>query len=270
MNAGSRTAIIVQARLESTRFPGKVLENIDDQTVLHHVLARCLMVPSADVVCCAIPDTPENDVIASRAEAAGATVFRGSVDDLLDRYYQAAKFLKADLIMRITSDCPLIDPDICDAVIALRADTGVDYACNNMPVAWPHGLDCEVFTFALLEKAAQTETRAWVREHVTEWMREDNSVTRASLPGPAGGVEDLRWTIDYEEDLTFVRAIYAAAGRVRNVLRCQDVLDILEERPELIDINRPHTSDNRNPDTLPEHDIERFSSILPKGTLSRN
>jgi spore coat polysaccharide biosynthesis protein SpsF len=265
MNAGSRTAVIVQARLESTRFHGKVLEKIDDETVLHHVLTRCLNIPSADVVCCAIPDTPENDVVARRAEEVGATVYRGSVDDLLDRYYQAAKFLKADSIMRVTSDCPLIDPDICDAVIALHAETGVDYACNNMPVVWPHGLDCEIFTFPLLEKAAQQETRAWVREHVTEWMREDDSVTRASLPGPGGGVEDLRWTVDYKEDLEFVRAVFAAADRGTDILRCQDVLEILRAHPELVDINRPHTSDNRNPDTLPAHDIERFASILPKG-----
>ena len=265
MKDRGRTAIVIQARLESTRFHGKVLETIGDQTLLSHVVKRCLLVPAADTVCCAIPETSENGIIAAEAEAAGAVVYRGSTDDLLDRYYNAAKWLGVESVMRVTSDCPLIDPDVCDAVIRLRENQGVDYACNNMPVVWPHGLDCEVFTFALLETAATTETRAWVREHVTEWMREDSSVNRASLDGPGGGVEQYRWTVDYAEDLEFVRALYASAGLSNGVLKYDDIIRVLNGHPELMEINRIHTTDHRNPDTLPAHDAKRFSNVLPKG-----
>ena len=164
----TKTAIIAQARLESTRFPDKAMQKIRDKTVLAHVLKRCLAVKNADVVCCAIPDNAANDVVAKEAERVGTQVFRGAEEDVLDRYYQAARRLGVDVVMRVTSDCPLIDPDICAQVIDLRDRLGVDFATNNTPVAWPHGLDCEVFTFDLLEKTAAEDGRDWAREHVTE------------------------------------------------------------------------------------------------------
>ncbi len=254
----TNTAIIVQARLESTRFPNKVMERVRGKTILAHVLERCLAVENADVVCCAIPANAANNVVAREAERIGAQVFRGAEEDVLDRYYQAARMLKADVIMRITSDCPLIDPDICARVISLRERHEVDFATNNMPVAWPHGLDCEVFTFDLLEKTAAGDKRNWAREHVTDWMRLDKSVSRSSLPGPEGDLVYQRWTVDYPEDITFMQALYQKLPIDVEIPKFDLIVRILAENPEILNINKKYWEDNRDPNKLPEHDVARM------------
>jgi spore coat polysaccharide biosynthesis protein SpsF len=253
------TAIIAQARLESTRFPNKVMEKVRDKTILAHVLERCLAVENADVVCCAIPDNTANDVVAKEAERIGAQVFRGAEEDVLDRYYQAARMLKADVVMRITSDCPLIDPDICADVIDLRAHRGLDFATNNIPVVWPHGLDCEVFTFDLLEKTATLDKRDWAREHVTDWMRLGESVNRASLPGPGGDLVYQRWTVDYPEDIEFMQALYQKLPADVEMPQFDLIARTLAENPTLLNINKKYWEDYRDPDKLPEHDAVRMS-----------
>ncbi len=167
----SLTAVIVQARMGSSRLPGKVLLPLAGQTVLWHVLTRCQAIPGIDLVACATTQAAADIAIVREAERAGARVYRGSQADVLGRYQQAARSLGADVIMRVTGDCPLIDPDVCGKVLALRAETGADYACNNMPRSWPYGLDCEAFTANALFQAANTAKTSNEREHVTPWIR---------------------------------------------------------------------------------------------------
>src|SRR6266436_4141693 len=126
------TAVIVQARLGSSRLPGKVMQELAGRTALHHVLARCGEIPGADIVVCAVPDEPASTPLAAVAAQCGAKVFRGSETDVLDRYFAAARGCGADIVMRVTSDCPLIDPQICGEVLALRERAGADYATNNL------------------------------------------------------------------------------------------------------------------------------------------
>jgi spore coat polysaccharide biosynthesis protein SpsF len=228
------TAIIVQARMGSTRLPGKVLMPLAGHTVLEEVLHRCRAIPGADTVVCAIPDDPADDALIAPATRAGAVVTRGSASDVLSRYRRAADAVGADIVMRVTSDCPLIDPALCGEVLALRAARGVDYAANNMPPGFPHGLDCEAFTAAALRRADDEARDPYAREHVTPWLRTHPTVTRAALPGPGGAVLDQRWTLDFPEDYAFFQAVFA---KLPQNCGWRDAVEMLDAHPEITTIN---------------------------------
>ena len=231
------TAIIVQARLASTRLPGKVLLPLAGRSVLWHTLTRCRAVKGADLVCCAIPKDPSCDPVAEEAERCGAVVTRGSETDVLDRYRVAAIQTGADIIMRVTSDCPLIDPAACADVLAARAVSGADYACNNMPRRWPHGLDCEAFTRAALDRAAAAASEPGDHEHVTPWLRRDASVSRVHVPGPDAALARHRWTLDFSEDYEFFVALFAKLPEPPHIASYAEILAIIERDPELSAIN---------------------------------
>ncbi|MBL8711115.1 MAG: UDP-2,4-diacetamido-2,4,6-trideoxy-beta-L-altropyranose hydrolase [Rhodospirillaceae bacterium] len=239
MTTIAKTAIIVQARLGSSRLPGKILQEIGGRSVLAHNIARLRDVPGTDVVVIATTDKPSDDPVAAAAQAAGATVFRGDEQDVLGRYLGAARLVEADVIMRVTSDCPLIDPDICGAVLALRATTGADYAANNMPRLFPHGLDCEAFTRAALERAAVETSEPYDREHVTPWLRRTPGLKRANLTGPGWPANQQRWTLDFPEDLAFFADLFAELPRDR-ILSWQEVLAWVGQHPALTLINARH------------------------------
>lgn len=231
------TAVIVQARMGSTRLPGKVLLDLAGRTVLWHVLTRCRAVPGADIVCCAVPDAPESAPIEAEALACGAVVARGPEHDVLSRYRDAARAVGAGVVMRVTSDCPLIDPEVCGRVLALRAAQSADYACNNMPRGWPHGLDCEAFTAAALDGAAAEAVDAYDREHVTPWLRRAPGLRRANLAGPGGAFADRRWTLDHPEDLAFFRALFALLPSPPAIATTAQVSDLLGRHPEIAALN---------------------------------
>jgi spore coat polysaccharide biosynthesis protein SpsF len=233
----SKTACIVQARVGSTRLPGKVLEPLGDAPVLEHVLRRCQAIEGVDEVVCATVDGDHGDAVAALADRLDIAVYRGPECDVLARYQGAAHAVGAEVVLRVTSDCPLIDPEICAAVLKLRAEAGADYAANNMPPSWPHGLDCEAFTIEALDEAAATATAAEDHEHVTPWIRRNRSYHRVNLPGPGGEVATQRWTLDYPEDLAFLRAVYqrlpgGCAGR-----SWRAALAIVDREPQLALIN---------------------------------
>jgi spore coat polysaccharide biosynthesis protein SpsF (cytidylyltransferase family) len=232
-----RTACIVQARLGSTRLPGKVLEPLGDASVLEHVLRRCQAIAGIDAVVCATVPGPDGDPVAGLADKLDVAVFRGSESDVLARYHGAAHAAAADIVLRVTSDCPLIDPEICAAVLRLREESEADYAANNMPPSWPHGLDCEAFTLEALDEAAETATSAEDHEHVTPWIRRNRAYHRVNLTGPGGELAEQRWTLDYPEDLAFLRELYqrlpkGAAGR-----SWRSAADIVSREPQLSLIN---------------------------------
>ncbi|WP_374371810.1 UDP-2,4-diacetamido-2,4,6-trideoxy-beta-L-altropyranose hydrolase [Dongia sp.] len=234
-----RTAIIVQARLGSTRLPGKILQRLGDHTVLEHCVARLRKVAGADLVVIATTDKASDDSVAAAATSYGATVFRGDEQDVLARYLGAARAVDADVIMRVTSDCPLIDPEICDAVLKLRAKHDADYAANNMPRLFPHGLDCEAFTRIALERAAQEATDPYDREHVTPWLRRMPGLRRANVTGPGWPANQQRWTLDFPEDLTFFREIFAMLPTDR-IPSWQEVLSLIGHQPARATANTRH------------------------------
>lgn len=228
------TAIVVQARMGSTRLPGKVLKPLAGHTVLEEVLLRCRAIPGADVVVCAIPDDAADDTLIAPAQRAGAVVTRGSGSDVLQRYRRAADQVGADVVMRVTSDCPLVDPALCGEVLALRAARNVDYAANNMPPGFPHGLDCEAFTSAALRRADDSARDPYEREHVTPWLRTHGSVSRAALPGPGGALAEQRWTLDFPEDYDFLTSLFA---HLRERREWRAVLHVTQAHPELLALN---------------------------------
>ncbi|MGF1462262.1 MAG: cytidylyltransferase domain-containing protein, partial [Maricaulaceae bacterium] len=239
-------AAIVQARWGSSRLPGKTLERIGSKTALAWCLDRCAAIPGVDVVVCAVPDTAINDPVAEEAARGGHQVTRGSEDDVLARYVAAARQVEAQTVMRITSDCPFIDPAIAGRVLALSAEAGVDYACNNMPPAFPHGLDCDAFDAELLYEADALAWDRYDREHVTPYIRRHAHITRASLTGPGGVFADLRWTLDYEEDLAFFRAVADALGPKAETATAAEIAALCLRRPDLVAIK----AERANPDRM--------------------
>ena len=232
-----KTVCIVQARMASTRLPGKVLLRLGSATVLGHVLLRAQAVPGVNEVCCAIPDTQDCHAISDEAMRAGATIFRGSECDVLDRYYQAACATNADIILRATSDCPLLDPDVCDQVLALRARENADFATNNMPPSWPHGLDCEVVTFAWLERAARRAENKFEREHVMPFVRNHPDARKVNLNYPGERMDHLRWTLDNPRDWAFFEALWPRLPDGPTAYGYKTPLAVVSADPSLTAIN---------------------------------
>lgn len=239
------TAVIVQARLGSSRLPGKVLKPLARGTVLEEVLRRCRAIPGADLVVCAVPEDGKDDPVVAEALRCGAIVTRGSETDVLDRYLQASKAVGADVVMRVTSDCPLIDPEVCGAVLDLRAAEGADYACNNMPPSFPHGLDCEAFTRDALELAWRQAIAPEDREHVTPWLRRAPEIRRAVLAGPGGNFAHLRWTLDFPEDYSFLKEVFGLLPSSPALPGWKEVLALLVEHPAILELNAAHSAPDR-------------------------
>jgi spore coat polysaccharide biosynthesis protein SpsF (cytidylyltransferase family) len=212
--------------------------DLGSETFLKRCLDRCAQIPGADMVVVAVPDLAQDDPVARAAESYGYKVVRGSEKDVLSRYAKAAKEVIATAVMRVTSDCPLIDPQLCGEVIRLWKETQADYGCNNMPPAFPHGLDCEVFHASLLHAADELADDPYEREHVTPWIRQHPDLKKSSVQGPAGGIETLRWTLDYPEDVEMFRAIYAELGGNAPTASAADYLALCLRRSDIPAINK--------------------------------
>lgn len=235
-----RKVAIIQARMASTRLPGKVMRTLGEQTVLAHVLERCGAIPGIDEVVCATVHGPDGDAIEKEANKCGATAFRGSENDVLDRYYQAAKSTQADVVVRVTSDCPLIDPKQCSAVIEKLLSEKADYACNNMPPSWPVGLDCEAFLFSWLEKAAREARRPSEREHVTPYIRHHPDVKIVNVSSPEPDSVGHRWTLDNPDDWLFFERIFAAMPQGPASWDYLVPLSVVRKNPEIAALNLHH------------------------------
>lgn len=255
------TVAIIQGRMSSSRLPGKVLLDIAGKPMLQHVIERSSRAQSLSKVVVATSSEPEDDAIAAFCAVLGVPCSRGSLHDVLDRYYQAARSHAADVVVRITADCPMIDPDLIDSVVAIvsESDQGrpLDFAANRLPPpferTFPIGLDVEVCRFSALQRAWQESTEIFHREHVMPYLYEGvrlSPVSEHLLTGlsPRGfniGLINhdpdhgsMRWTVDTPEDLVFAREIFtrlAAHGKTN--FNWYDVLDIIQNEPELIQIN---------------------------------
>lgn len=230
------TACVVQARMGASRLPGKVLLPLNGRTVLSHVLGRCGAIEGVDVLCCAVPYGAENDPVADEARRHGAMVMRGSERDVLDRYLQAAVAVRADVIVRVTADCPLIDSKICAGLLKARDLAAADYASNVWPRTWPKGLDCEVFTMETLVRAAAAAKSPVEREHVTAWMIDASEISQASYVNGGGPNRSaLRWTLDYQEDMVFLTALFSLLPD--DMADYASVLGVVEANPEITALN---------------------------------
>lgn len=229
------TVALVQARMGSSRFPGKVLAELAGRPMLWHVVSRVQRARYVDQVVVATTDRAVDDPIAGFCEHQGIAFFRGDESDVLDRFYQAAKTNHADVVVRITADCPLIDPAVIARVVERFQRGDCDYASNIIRYTYPDGLDTEVFSFAALEQAWREAVKPAEREHVTPFLRTGRFRTanvESEFPvSPA----QFRWTVDHPEDLEFVRKIYAAFSG-NEAFGFREVFDLLKERPDLATI----------------------------------
>lgn len=201
------TVAVIQARCGSTRFPRKVLAPLQGRPMLIHIIERVSRAALVDRVVVATTDLERDDPVAALTLEAGAGLTRGSEDDVLSRYMQAAREHDADVVIRITADCPLTDPVVVDSVIRARADVAADYASNVEPPTFPEGFDCEVFTAACLRRVDQEATLAYEREHVTVRVREHLGEYRTAHVAHDPDLSWMRLTVDVPADLERVERL---------------------------------------------------------------
>ena len=237
MEAQNNILAIVQARVGSTRLPGKVLADIAGEPMLARVVSRVAAAEKIDAIVVATSDSPADDAIVELCAAKGIAVYRGSESDVLDRYYRAAKERRAAIVVRITADCPLIDPQVIDRVVSAFLTDDCDYASNTIVCSYPDGLDVEVFSFAALASAWRDARRSTDREHVTSYLRSSGRFRLRNVESPLGGaLHEQRWTVDEARDLEFVRAIYQRLP-AKSDFGWREVLKLLDNEPALAKIN---------------------------------
>jgi len=229
---------IVQARMGSSRLPGKVLADVCGKPMLWHVMNRLNMVPSIDELVVATSTKQTDDSVAHFCLENNFRCFRGSETDVLDRYYQAARQYGAKVVIRITADCPLIDPQVVQTVIDTYLKGGYDYVSNTLRYSYPDGLDVEAFSFSALKIAWQKAEMPAEREHVTPYLRTNgrfrvyNVENDIDLSG-----RYLRWTVDEPSDMELIRIIYERLGFKEEGFGQKAILQLLDEEPNLMEIN---------------------------------
>ncbi len=228
---------IIQARLGSTRLPGKVLLDLEGRTVLEQVIERVKSSRFINEVIVATTINKEDLEIVKLCASLGISLYCGSVDDVLDRYYQAARLFKADHIVRITSDCPMIDPKIIDDVITLHLRENADYTSNTLKETYPDGQDTEIFTFNALKEAWKNANLASEREHVTPYIRKNPAFKLLNLESKIN-LSKKRWTLDNPEDYEFIKIIYENLYYKKPLFNMDDILDFIAENPEIEKINQ--------------------------------
>jgi len=226
---------IIQARMGSSRLPGKSMAQIEGQPMLWHVIQRVKRATLVDRVVVATSTAPADDVIEKMCRENDVSCYRGSEDDVLDRFYIAARGEKAAQVVRITADCPLIDPEIVDQVVRRFQRGDLDYASNVMVRSYPDGLDTEICSFSALERAWHEATKTSEREHVTPYLRSEKFRT-ANVENDSTLYQHYRWTVDEMEDLEFIRAVYKAF-RDKESFGMKDVLELIEKTPGLEKMN---------------------------------
>jgi spore coat polysaccharide biosynthesis protein SpsF len=231
-----KIAAIIQARMGSTRLPGKVLLDLGGETVLARVVGRLRRATRVDKIVVATTNSVADDAMVRECHRLQVSSFRGAEDDVLDRYYQAARMCAAEAVVRITSDCPVIDPELVDETVGRFIEEQGDYASNSFSRTYPRGLDTEVFTMGALERAWRDARQPYEREHVTPFFYEHPEFFR--LVSLCGRIDysQYRWTLDTADDLELLRAIYERFSS-RDDFRWTEVIQLMEREPELAELN---------------------------------
>ena len=226
---------IVQARMSSTRLPGKCLAEIEGRPLLWHTVSRTSAAKVCDEVLVATSTEASDDAIEEYCLGQSIPVFRGSLEDVLDRFYRAAGSRGAETIVRTTADCPLLDPEVIAHVVRAFDPDHHDYVSNTIERTYPDGLDTEVFSFAALERVWREARLPSEREHVTPYIWKNPEIFRIELVRQDRDHSSERWTVDEPCDLEFVRAVFGGIGRLEFGQR--EVLALLEREPELRELN---------------------------------
>ncbi len=229
---------IIQARMSSTRLPNKVLKAILGQPMLQRQIERIKQSKLINKIIVATSTQTADDDIEQLCQTLNIDCFRGSLTDVLARYYQCTNKYPADHIVRLTADCPLTEPKIIDDVITLHLQTSSDYTSNCRWPCLPDGLDVEVFTLSALELSHQKAIKPSEREHVTQFMRNHEELFKLTDFHYKPDLSQLRWTVDEANDFEFVTQIYQYLYPQKKHFTMHDILRLLKEKPELNSINQ--------------------------------
>ncbi len=269
-NSQSKILIIVQARSASSRLPNKVMLPILGKTLLFRMIERLSFLRNKVEIVIATSTEKADDQIENEAKKYGINCFRGNLYNLLDRHYQAAKHYKADIAVKIPSDCPLIDPRIVDDLLDyyFENDGEADYVSNLHPATFPDGNDVEIMTMQCLEKVWKEAKRPLELEHTTPYIWESPEKFCLKNFSNKSGIDysmSHRFTIDYLEDYHFIKQVYEALYPVKNDFSCDDILNLLKQKPEIFAINEKWVGVNwyRNHlDELKTVSIEQTKLVL--------
>ena len=234
-------SLITQARVGSKRLPNKIFLKIENKALIDHFIYRAKKIQGVDKIIFAIPNTIENDELEGYLKNSMVEVFRGSETDVLLRYSGACKVFNPKIIMRITSDCPLFDINVAEKLIYFFKNKKLDYASNNLNKCWPHGLDVEIFSREILDKACVNSKNDYEREHVTPWIRNDVKVKKDNLDCFLDLNSKVRLTIDYKEDFKFLDMLSQKTSTSFSDLTILEIDKIIKKYPYLLEIN-----ENRN------------------------
>jgi spore coat polysaccharide biosynthesis protein SpsF len=243
----TKIVTVIQARSGSTRLPGKVMMDILGKPLLLRMAERVQQSALAGTIVVATTTEHSDDVIEEICKAANLLCYRGSENDLLDRHYHAGRIYGADAVVKIPSDCPLIDPKVIDRVLRYYLDNELDFVSNLHPATYPDGNDVEIMSAAAIEKAWREATRPLEREHTTPYIWENpDKFTIGNVVWESGldySMSD-RWTIDYPEDFAFIRAVYEHLYPINPAFDLQDIIHLTHQNPEIFSINHKYAGVN--------------------------
>ena len=243
----TKIVTVIQARSGSNRLPGKVMMEILGKPLLIRMVERVQRSELAGTIVVATTTEASDDIIEKLCETEGLLCYRGSRDDLLDRHYQVGKLYEADAVVKIPSDCPLIDPKVIDRVLQYYIDNGFDFVSNLHPATYPDGNDVEVMSWASIAKAWQESTRTLEREHTTPYIWENPDRFKIGNLAWESGLDYSmtdRWTIDYPEDFTFIKTIYEQLYPADPAFDLQDILHLTRQNPDIFSINSKYAGVN--------------------------
>ncbi|HCJ67211.1 MAG TPA: acylneuraminate cytidylyltransferase, partial [Elusimicrobia bacterium] len=229
---------IIQARMDSTRLPGKTLMSIGSKPLLWHVVERTGTSRYIDDIVIATSTNEKDDKIEKFAIRNNIKISRGPEDDCLDRYYKAAKKFNADIVVRITADCPLICPEVIDEVLKEYIRGGYDYVTNTLRYTYPDGCDVEVFSFKALEKASKECKDPVDREHVTPYIRNSRKFKTKNVENDKPvDPNEYKWSVDRIEDLKFVKEVYKHLYNNGKIFSYKQIMNLLKNKPGIKKIN---------------------------------
>jgi spore coat polysaccharide biosynthesis protein SpsF (cytidylyltransferase family) len=235
-----KTVAIIQARMSSSRLPGKVLMHVKKKPLLLYMYERVKASNEIDEVIIATSNEESDDVIVKLCKENNIMYMRGSLNDVLDRYYQAAKITNASLVVRLTADCPIIDPSVIDSIIGVYKNGAYDFVANTAPpegMTYPEGMDVEVFSMLALENAWNYATKPSEREHVTFYFWKNIDKFKCFRADLTYNRSNYRLTVDYFEDFLLVSKILEALYSEDKFFSMNDILEFLDQNPDIFQIN---------------------------------
>ncbi|MCG3084805.1 glycosyltransferase family protein [Anoxybacillus sp. LAT_35] len=234
-----KVAAIIQARMGSTRLPGKVLKKVLGKTLLEYQIERVKRAKAIDEIIIATTTKESDDPIVQLCQQLSIPYYRGSEEDVLSRYYEAATKFNVDVVVRLTSDCPIIDPNVIDKVVEhyLENKDRYDYVSNTLTRTYPRGMDTEVMPYKILKRAHEEAKEITFREHVTAYIYHHPNQFRLCNISNEKDESKHRWTVDTEEDFILIKNILETLYSINPLFTLEDVIRILQDKPEWVEIN---------------------------------